>query len=710
MIKITKTGGLMALLILFLCSFFILGVSADDFEPIGPHDDDSESNTFVIGNVETNFNGRCRCYIEGHAWSDLWAVFEWEYNTPITGTITQVQVRGGMNPDTPTGDNYYKECWFGYSGTGSIFTCNYYTDRHNCGNPKPAMDGIDIFPTRWKTDDPLDSLKLYINGEAVGGASDVIVWEGGSTSDSSCFLWDDLNIVCINDTVLFELYIINGKENSMIIIHGADDAAHDPVDVDGDGDRDFGSKISSSNTARNIDGVYNPQYDKTVHVEDAHTMPYGSSNMDTLYWYHPDWDDTYQTDPIYEFTYQQGLGGSANISYNETVLINHKTIEQYDHVYFDCIMNSSLSPNVLTVDMGGTEYVNFTSDRKYFTVHWYPEEIGMYIVNVTRDGSVVAQNTVQVIATESPGAYVYLETFTPVQTGQYVSLFANVTAHMSYEAYLEVFDDGISVFKEYLGSNESMSFDYETNAEGRFDVELRLEKGLGDDNPLVDTAVFYVQDQEKLQTITMNTGINEGETVDISYTNNFGGTHATYLLIRWIDPSDTSTEQQGIFYFKEYEDVIAFIPNKVGSFSCKMYYENVELYFVNFTVTGGSGGTGEDTGDDDGFIIEDITSIWENGAHMFGIEHDMFRLILGAIVVMMCMVLPLLLTSKKIGLSITLPMLSNFNFIVLSATIGVVCAFALGLWDMWIVFLVGIAIIALFVKSMDTHFIGSRGG
>ena len=699
--------GLMALLIFFLCSVSVV-VSADTFNPMSPHADDSESNTFVIGNVEEYASNEHQYFWCG-GFSSAKTLFEWEYDTSITGTITQVQVRGGLEPAGPEFSTTHILSWFLHSvAVGGEF------DVTNVGSPMPAYDGIDTYPSPWPYDDPLDCARLYINGENVGGASEYITWDTGSSNNgiNACFRWSGLNVVCDNKTVVFELRMASSQSYGIsygywILYPAFTSTGLGIVDVDGDGDSDLGCSGTALSDTTRLNGQYDPKYDMTVYVKDACT----DTNSHVRWEHWEDWDDAYQTDIIYEFTYQQGLGGSADITFNETVLPNKKTIEQYDHVYFDCLLNSSLNPNVLTVVKDGTEYVNFTSDRKYFTVHWYPEEIGTYTVNVTRGGSVVAQNTIQVIATESPGSYIYIDTVTPVQTGKYISLFANVSAHTSYEAYVELFYDDQSVFKEYLGSNTSMSIDYETEQEGRYDVELRLEKGLGSDNPLVDTAVFYVQDQEKLQKISLNADMDEDVEYDISYENNLGGTHATYLLIQWIDPSDNSTEQQQISYFKEYTGDIAFTPVKIGDHNCKMYYEGEELYYVNFSVSGVSGGSGgSGTNDDQGYIFEDILTIWDSGAYIFGIDEGMFRLIIGGIVVILSMILPLLLTSKKLGFSITLPMLSNTNFTLLAGIIGVVIAFALGLWDLWVVFLVGIAIVALFVKSMDRNFIGSRSG
>ena len=687
----------MALLILFLCSLLAVSVSADTFSPSGPHADDSPSNTFVVGNVE-NYASNRHAYFQTSTWgSPSVTVFEWEYDTPITGTITQVQVRGGLEPSGPEQSTIHILSYYKHSGGGF--------DVDDVGKPNPAYDGISKYPNPWPYADPLDCAKLYINGEYVGGADEYITWDTtGDNGINACFRWESVNVVCDNETAVFELKMTTDKNNDYrgywILFPAYDDGI---VDCDGDGDSDLG--CSNLHDTSRLNGVYDPRYDLTIMIEDSCT----DTNSNVLWWDFNDWDDAYQTDPVYEFTYQQGLGGTPDITYNETVLCSEKTVEQYDHVYFDAIMNSSLSPNILTVEKGGTEYVNYSSDRQYFTVHWYPEETGTYTVNVSRDGTVYATNSIQVVTTTSPGANIHIEEVTPVQTGEYVSIFANVSAHTSYEGYINILFDGESILQEYLGSNTSMAIDYETTEEGRYDVELRLEKGLGDNNPLVDKAVFYVMDQEELQTITVDAEVDRGEQTTIAYTNNLVGTHNTYIVIQWIDPDDNSTVQQQITYIKGFDDEITFTPEKVGDHICKMYYEGFQLYYANFTVmaVGGGGSGGEN--DDSARIFDDVNTVWENGAYVFGMDEGMFKLVIGGIVVILCMILPLLLTSKKLGFSVTLPMLSNTNFTLLAGVIGVIIAFALGLWGLWVVFLVGIGLVALFVKSMDTHFIGNRG-
>jgi len=686
----------MALLILFLCSLLAVSVSADTFSPMGPHADDSPSNTFVVGNVENYASNRHAYFEGGSGFSSMKTVFEWEYDTPINGTITQVQVRGGLDPNGPELSTTHILSY--YENSPGDFDVN------DIGKPNPAYDGISAYPNPWPYADPLDCAQLYINGEYVGGADEYITWDTtGDNGINACFRWNSVNVVCVNDTVIFELKMSSAKDynyRGYWILFPAYDSGI--ADCDGDGDSDLG--CSNIDDTSRLNGIYDPRYDLTIMTEDSCTK----TNSHVLWWDFGDWDDTYQTDPIYEFTYQQGLGGTPDITYNETVLCSEKVVEQYDHVYFDAIMNSSLSPNILTVEKGGTEYVNYSSDRQYFTVHWYPEETGTYTVNVSRDGTVYATNSIQVVTTTSPVANIYIEEATPVQTGEYISIFANVSAHTSYEGYIDILFDGESILQEYLGSNTSMAIDYETTEEGRYDVELRLEKGLGDNNPLVDKAVFYVMDQEELQTITVDAEVDRGTELTIAYTNNLVGTHNTYILIQWVDPTDNSTVQQQINYIKGFDDEVVFTPLKVGTHTCKMYYESFLLYTANFTSTGASGGgTGGES--DSARIFDDVNTVWESGAYVFGMDEGMFKLVIGGIVVILCMVLPLLLTSKRLGFSVTIPMLSNTNFTLLAGVIGVIIAFALGLWDLWVVFLIGIGLVALFVKSMDVHFIGNRG-
>jgi len=693
--KLSKLGFI-ALLILFLCSFLAVSVSADTFNPLGPHADDSPSSTFVIGNVEGSVDEDQLYFYGGAGFGTMSTVFEWKYDTAITGTITQVQVRGGLDPSGPElSGTHVLSYWLHSPGSFEVM---------DSGSVLPAYDGITKYPNPWPYDDPLDCAQLYLNGEYIGGADEYVTWDtSGTNGINACFRWTNVNVVCNNESVVFELKMSSGDHSSRgywMIFTGYDGGI---VDIDGDGDSDLG--VSNIGTTSRLNGVYDPQYDLTIMTGDSCTK----TNSNVLWYQFHHWDDAYQTDPVYEFTYQQGLGGTPDITYNETVICSEKTVEQFDHVYFDAIMNSSLSPNILTVEKEGTEYINYSSDRKYFTVHFYPEETGTYTVNVSRDGTVYATNSIQVVTTTSPGADIHMERVTPVQTGEYVSLFANVSAHTSYEGYINILFDGESILQEYLGSNTSMAIDYETTKEGRYDVELRLEKGLGDNNPLVDKAVFYVLDQEELQTLTVDTEVDRGEQTTIAYTNNFVGTHNTYIVIQWIDPDDDSTVQQQITYIKGFDDEISFTPEKVGNHICKLYYEGFQLYYANFTVMAvddrGSGGENEE----EARIFDDVNTVWEDGAYLFGMDEGMFKLIIGAIVVILCMVLPLLLTSKKLGFSVTLPMLSNTNFTLLAGVIGVIIAFALGLWALWVVFLVGIGLVALFVRSMDVHFIGNRG-
>ena len=595
-----------------------------------------------------------------HIWqgSKMQMGIEWYYETAITGSLTQVELRA--------------------SDLG---------------------DGYSISGQSWTQTDP-SYLSLYINGHYCGHP----VWRAVSSSGNEtypclreCLAWDGLSVPLLSSKVVFELFKpYNVGPTGYVKGYCVYTTTTATKDVDGDSKK----QMDASYPAQSPNGIF-----------DGNSYKWEFAIGRTS-------DPSFNSDPIYQFTYDNNIGPSPTPGYNETIVVSPSSGTQYSPFTFDYFFNSTAYKNYIVVRKIGsaTEYYNQSTEMRYGNRFWTPDgtiAAGTYYVIGKRNHVVVA-NTTFTVASKSPYIYCYVDDG-PYLTGSSVKIYyrdANHTDFPEYIAIRTIDDNGNPVGDAYQNSHGFVTSTHvaggnlvwKPGKEGVYYISL-MQKHNDTSDAVVSECYLFVRDREydtSIEQVTKTAQLTVP--VTFTYTNNFCGSDSRIWMYSYI--TGTYPHETGKFSVRwHYKGSIAYNETvQVGAWSANYWYDyGYLLYRLNFTMNPAP--VINDTGSKMGIkpLIGDFGDVWNEMAHYFGIKRDVFKIMAGAIIMMLILFIPLIYTAAKskktsgvVSIGTGFAYMTNPMIFMGLFGLGMLVCYGLGLFPIW-VFLFCVIIFALVI-------------
>lgn len=517
-------------------------------------------------------------------------------------------------------------------------------------------------------------IKLSINGELVN----VIPTNGGDGEwyrQNKYLYWD----LALNDATVF------ANDEPLIISVYFEEKAKAPTksgqkyfvyttntDIDGDGYLGFRFASGSAALTYFNDGIYSG-------IEDT--------NREINYFL--------EYDPNIGSPIMPDEPGSM-VS-DDRLFIKPASTGMYEIVNIIYFLNNTLYPTTLNIKnaSGGVVYSK-TLRVSHGNVFYTPLESGVYTVNLTRLSIQTTFDTFHVYSQKLHG-WIAADA-NPVLKNNMFNIFVFYDIE-DYPAVLQLYDENMVLLKQWgLPANKTIPYDltHKMTTSGKHYLYLSQQRPY--DTQVIATYILWVKDREYIPEISVDKVTPRiGETVTISVTQNIVGT--ADLIVKTFSQSqnriikiDNIGEKYVFSYtwtpdkFLGYHDLrmMLEIPY-VGTF----YLANTSIQVREKLVTE------EDTDVDPVVNLPDIISI---GGGLIGLDDIMFRTILGAIVVIIVMLIPLFLAAK-FKLKFADRILTNPMVYSMTAILGAVISFALGLFELWIFVLIFIVAITFFIKT-----------
>jgi len=538
----------------------------------------------------------------------------------------------------------------------------------------PVSDGMTVLQNYY------DKTKLYINGESMGYADSLTENEDyGDDSRGWYMHFTDLDADVINDDVLFELQWYdtgpgcwpNCREFAFMCNGAA-------PDVDGDGENTIKIGLTWA------DGVYNG---------------IGA------------WTAT-AIDPIYQFNYLSGGGPSTppptgNYSYNETIFLDPWDGHEYQPITVDFFFNDTNFVNYLTVEYNGVELENYSIEWPNGNLYYTPLNDGVYYFNATRSNGthynqVAGTYAIVSVNDNSDNLYIYAE-YNPVTTGSNALIHARNSVYTDFDSVIRIYNSANTLVKEEYLPNSTSDFEltWKPPNEGYYLCKLMLDKEY-DTDPTLTSFYLYARNEPYVANIDLDDGtpyIGQNNIIDTQHA--FAGSSDIRLWI-WSETYDGYQTRDKFLVNDLYQHSTNWqAENYIGNYQAQLWYGGFyKLAYYNFTVSDAPASTS-----DNPQIFEDINDIWESGAHIFGMDEDSFKMLIGAIVIAIFVAIPALLMSDK-GMGYKFALVSNSNVYIVTAMVGLVANIAFGLWPLWTVFIIGIVVVAKLVFKSGPKAVG----
>lgn len=483
------------------------------------------------------------------------------------------------------------------------------------------------------------------------------------------FLYFDLQthpIIIDNEKLLIELLVDSqGRDRDYAFLTT-------PTDIDDDGDKSIyfsvGNDAINNFNSEGLDGILD-------------------SNRDFNYFF------------IYNPNLHEG-GGTSPLTVTDKIIVTPNSLGKYETtniIYFlastSYTTNLSIyAPSNLTSPVA-TYYLEVDRGNVFFT----PTEDGVYTVTLTRNSVITATEIFQVLS-QTPHGYVYSNA-NPAITNQLVTIKAYYDiADYPAAVRLET-ETGVLVTQWSINASASpYTFSYQVVTPGKYYIKMYQIRTY--DEQMITQYLFYVKDREYVTSIVPSSyspHINEATTVTV--TSNIvgvGGMNLNYYVTN-LGSAKKRIDTIG----DKFITTIAFTPTTwTGQWDLKLelYIANVGTYVLSNASITVQTAVPVTPPPPSGTPTINVPNIISMAGPALGISDPMFRLIIGSFIVLIVMLLPLIIAWKA-KLKYADRIITNPMVYSVTAIIGSLISYALGLFDLWVFVLIFIVALTFFIRA-----------
>jgi hypothetical protein len=599
-----------------------------------------------------------------HIISDMQAAsVEFTYATDISGGITGIGFYFIGDTDVQEGQVAFNRPFRGDDDYNAIsgFPVDY---SKSPSRPGLEISDVTISPTR-------DYIHLQINDQPMPAG--VFVQDGyDEYYNQNCFFyWDILStpVIIDNEPIRIEiLFDAVGKEEYYFLFTTAED-------IDDDGST--GMYFSVGNDAINN---------------------YNSESVDGIF-------DT-NRDVNYFFTYNPNLhysaeSGGESLTDSDQLIITPDSVGLYETtniIYFltstEYMTNFTVFAPSNATSAVYTKYLELDRGNVFFT----PTEAGIYTVKLTRNAVETCIESFQVLD-QSPHGYVYA-TDNPAIVNQ-LNTFHVYYDIPDYAAVMRLEKlDGTVVTQWTVPNNRTTnlySFSYQVSTSGKYFLKLYQQRTY--DEQMITSYVFYVKDREYATTIEPST-LNPYLKAPMTFTVTSNIVGVSGMNLNFYAVAAGSRKMYSIPVGDTYISEVDFTPTRyTGQWDVKfeMFIVNVGTFQLsNVSMIANEQTVAPPVEEDD--IVVNVPDLISLVGPALGISDPMFRIIIGVVIVLLIMFLPLVV-AWKLNFKYADMILTNPMVYSVTAIIGSLISFALGLFDLWIFVLIFIVALTFLIRA-----------
>ena len=419
-------------------------------------------------------------------------------------------------------------------------------------------------------------------------------------------------------------------------------------------------------------------------------------------------------DLCYFFTYNPNIHNPGPIPGPSTtadiVLTDPVSVGKYETVNLIYFTVASTYKTNLSVyapsDAVNATYVKIT-EMTSGNILYTPTESGVYTVTLTRNGVVTYTTQFQVLS-QSPHGYVYTID-NPVYTNQMFTVKAYYDI-ADFPAAVRLSDESGAIIRQWTMNSSATPYSFTTTLGSEGKYYLKMYQVRTYDEQMVTEYVLYVKDREYSPLIELSSLQPPiGSTVTITVVNNIVG--VAYMNLNYYLPNQGDRLMRSDPIGNKFQSTITWIPTApVGLWDIKLEYYRINdvLHLLSYATANVVSAIVTPPPVTPPSSVIDIPAAISKVGPALGISDPMFRLIIGSVIVLLIMLLPLIIAWKA-QLKYADRIITNPMVYSVTAIIGSLISYALGLFDLWVFVLIFIVALTFFIRSWRGQSSNSAG-